>query len=396
MIETITRDISNKLFNSTPSRDFDHLVGMGAHEEKIQRFLRLDLGEVRMIGIVGPPGIGKTTIARFLYNRHSKNFQLSVFMENIKRYATPVCSDNYGVMLNLQEQFMSKIINQPGVKIPHLGTVENRLKDKKVFVVLDDVDQLVQVEAMAGKTCWFGPRSRIIITTQDQSLLRACGINHIYKVDFPSRDEALEMFCQYAFGQKYPKSGFVDLAWEVTYLTGTLPLGLEVMGSYFRGKTKHEWSMELPRLRTRLNEKIESILRFSYDALCDEDKDLFLHIACIFNNEEVEKVVEHLAKSFKHVRQRLDFLAEKSLIYIDQGRIYMHSLLVQLGKEVVRKQSVREPGQRQFLVEEEDLHEMLTDYTKVRFSVSLSLHYSLHLEYILSSQFIFCCLFSEY
>ncbi|ESQ50955.1 hypothetical protein EUTSA_v10022545mg [Eutrema salsugineum] len=351
MIEDIATDVSNKLFNSTPSRDFDGLVGIRAHMEKIEELLQPDLDEVGMIGILGPAGIGNSTIARFLYHHHSKKFQLSVFMENIKiTCQLRACSDNYGAKLYLQEKFMSQMINHLGVKIPHLGIVEERLKDKKVLVILDDVDQLVQLESMAKEPCWFGPWSRIIITTQDQKLLRARGINHIYRVEFPSNDEALQIFCMYAFGQKSPKDGFMDLAWEC---------------SYFKEMPEHEWSVELQRLRSRLDGKIESILKFSYDALCDEDKDLFLHIACFFNYQEVEKVVEHLAKSFFHVsvRQRLHILAEKSLIYIDEGMIEMHSLLAQLGKEIVCKQCVRDPGRRRFLVDAQDICEVLTDYT---------------------------------
>ncbi|KAF3506527.1 hypothetical protein F2Q69_00000443 [Brassica cretica] len=51
--------------------------------------------EVRMIGIWGPPGIGKTTIARFAYNKLSNSFQLSVFMDDLKANPTRLCSDDY-------------------------------------------------------------------------------------------------------------------------------------------------------------------------------------------------------------------------------------------------------------------------------------------------------------
>ncbi|KAF3599960.1 hypothetical protein F2Q69_00039229 [Brassica cretica] len=64
MIEDVATDVANKLFNSTPSRYLDEFIGMEAHMNKISRVLRTDLDEVRMIGIWGPAGIGKTTIAR--------------------------------------------------------------------------------------------------------------------------------------------------------------------------------------------------------------------------------------------------------------------------------------------------------------------------------------------
>ncbi|XP_010463849.1 PREDICTED: probable disease resistance protein RPP1 [Camelina sativa] len=370
MIEKIATNVSNVLNNSTPSRDFDGLIGMGARMKEMEPLLCLESDEVRMIGIWGPSGIGKTTIARFLFNQISKSFQLSVFMENIKEfmYTRPLCTDDYNTKLQLQKQFMSQIVNHKDIEIPHLGVVQDRLNNKKVLIVLDNIDQSIQLDALAKDTRWFGHGSRIVITTQDQKLLKAHGINHIYKVGFPSTSEACQIFCMYAFEKKFPKEGFEKLASEVTKLVGGLPLGLRVMGSHFRGMSKHEWIIALPRLKTRLDASIQSILKFSYDALCDEDKNLFLHIACLFNHKRVEKVVEHLAHDdFLDVRQGLHILTEKSLISIEEGRIKMHNLLEQLGKEIVRHelgpQSIHECGKRQFLVNTKDICEVLTDDT---------------------------------
>ena len=102
--------------------------------------------------------------------------------------------------------------------------------------------------------------SRIIVTTQDHKLFRAHGINHIYKVGFPPTEEALQIFCMYSFGQKFPKDGFEALALKVTELAGSLPLGLRVMGSYFRGMSKQEWTRSLPRLEASLGADIQSVL----------------------------------------------------------------------------------------------------------------------------------------
>ncbi|XP_023640581.1 probable disease resistance protein RPP1 isoform X4 [Capsella rubella] len=361
MIKQISTDISNELNNSALSSDFDGLVGMRAHLKKMEPLLCLDSDEVRMIGIWGPSGIGKTTIARVAYNKFSNNFQLSVFMESIEVKYTRPCSDDYSAKLHLQQLFMSQITNQNDMKISHLGVVKDRLKDKKVLVILDGVDQSIQLEAMAKETRWFGPGSRIIITTQNRKIFRTHGINHIYKVDFPPDDEALQIFCTYAFGQKSSKDGFKELAREVTKLAGKLPLGLRVMGSYFRGMSKQEWAKELPRLRTSLDTDIQSILKFSYDALDDEEKYLFLHIACFFNYQVIEKVVTHLSYLLLDARRGLNVLAEKSLISIEYGRVSMHNLLVQLGRDIVRKQSVREPGQRLYLVDGREICEILTD-----------------------------------
>lgn len=166
----------------------------------------------------------------------------------------------------------------------------------------------------------------------------------------------------YPFGQDSPDDGFEDLAWKVTRLAGRLPLGLRVMGSRLKGMSKEEWKAELPRLRVRLNGDIWSILKYSYDALDDEDKDLFLYIACFFNDESIDHTFEDTLKNnFSNVQQGFRVLVQRSLISEERYQP-MHNLLVQLGREIVRKQS-NEPGKRQFLVDPRDVCEVLTDHT---------------------------------
>ncbi|CAF2130627.1 unnamed protein product [Brassica napus] len=361
MIEDISTDVFNKLNNTTQL--FDNLVGMSTHMENLELWLSPGTNEVRMIGIWGPSGIGKSTIARVLFQQHSQQFPFSVFMENIKRLCPRPYYDEYSVKLQLQKEFMTRVITQEDIKIQQLGVVEDRLKDKRVLAILDDVDHSLQIEAIAKEARWFGPGSRIIFTTQDKRLLSVHGIDHIYKVEFPPDNEALAIFCMNAFGQKFPPDGFKELAWEVTKLAGKLPLGLRVMGSHFRRRPKQEWKEELPRLRSRLDGEIESTLKFSYDALCDDNQAIFLHLACFLKDELLETVESCLEKNFVGVKGCLRVLAEKSFISFEQGRIKMHDLLALLGREIVRKKSIHEPGQRQFLVDAEDICQVLRNDT---------------------------------
>lgn len=355
MIETIASDVSNKLI--TPSSDFGDFVGVEAHLKRLTSLLCLESEEARMLGIVGPSGIGKTTIGRALFSQLSSQFHHCTFV-SYKRTKR----DDYGMKLCWEEQFLSEILCQKDVKISHLGAVEQRLRHKKVLIVLDDVDDLEIVKTLVGQTAWFGFGSRIIVITQDKQLLKAHSIDLIYEVEFPSKDLALRMFCRSAFGNNSPPSEFMKLACEVAILAGNLPLGLTVLGSSLRGKDKEEWMEMLPRLQNGLDGKIEKTLRISYDELDAKDQDLFLYIACLFNGHKVKYIKNLLGDS---VNIGLKMLADKSLIRITTPHktVQMHYLLQKLGKEIVRAESIYNPGKRRFLVDTKDIIDVFTENT---------------------------------
>ncbi|XP_010420528.1 PREDICTED: putative disease resistance protein At4g11170 isoform X2 [Camelina sativa] len=380
MMLKIATDVTNML-NSTPSRDFDHLVGMEPHIAKMNSLLRMESNEVRVVGIWGPAGIGKSTIARALYDLVSSDFQLSVFMENVK--------GNYSSKLQLQKYFLSEILNLKDMRINHLGVAKERLNSWKVFIVLDDVDKLEQLEAVANELVWFGAGSRIIMTTENKDLFKRHDIKHIYEVSFPSGNEALKIFSRSAFKHDTPPEGFMELAVGVTQLTNHLPLGLCVLGSSLRGKSEVEWAHELCRLKSSLHCDIDKILRIGYDSLGDTSicKTIFLHIACLFNGEEEDRVIQLLENSIMDVKYGLGVLVERALVSISSGKhIMMHHLLQQMGRGIAREKNADEPGKRQFLIDSEEIRDVLSDGTGTGSVLGISLNMSENRELFLEEK----------
>ncbi|ANM67927.1 TIR-NBS-LRR class disease resistance protein [Arabidopsis thaliana] len=354
MIEELAEDVLRKTM--TPSDDFGDLVGIENHIEAIKSVLCLESKEARiMVGIWGQSGIGKSTIGRALYSKLSIQFHHRAFIT----YKSTSGSDVSGMKLRWEKELLSEILGQKDIKIEHFGVVEQRLKQQKVLILLDDVDSLEFLKTLVGKAEWFGSGSRIIVITQDRQLLKAHEIDLIYEVEFPSEHLALTMLCRSAFGKDSPPDDFKELAFEVAKLAGNLPLGLSVLGSSLKGRTKEWWMEMMPRLRNGLNGDIMKTLRVSYDRLHQKDQDMFLYIACLFNGFEVSYVKDLLKDNVGFT-----MLTEKSLIRITpDGYIEMHNLLEKLGREIDRAKSKGNPGKRRFLTNFEDIHEVVTEKT---------------------------------
>ncbi|XP_013620412.1 PREDICTED: disease resistance protein RPS6-like [Brassica oleracea var. oleracea] len=350
MVEEMAIDVLGKL-NLSPSQDWDDFVGIKDHIQEMNSLLNLDSEEVRRVGIWGPFGIGKTTIARSLFSLISSQFQSSNFIDKgfvsksmeIYSRSNP---DDYKVNSRLQKSFLSEILGN---------------KHQKVLIVIDDLDDQLVLDALAVQTQWFGNGSIIIVVTHDKSLLWSHGIDHIYEVCLPSEELALKIFCQSTFGQDYPPECFRELAFEVVSCAYHLPFGLQYFGWYLRGRGKEKWIDMMSKLHMCLDEIIKRTRRFHYDVLLNEKhKLIFRYIACLLNFEKVRDIGGLIADSDLGVKTGLKILVDKSLLRAREDTIEMQCLLQEMGKDIVRAQS-NEAREREFLVDTKDICHVLED-----------------------------------
>ncbi|CAL5347674.1 unnamed protein product [Camellia sinensis] len=208
-----------------------HPVGIDSHVKHIKSLLIIGSDDVPMIGIYGLGGIGKTTIAKAVYNHICLQFEGSCFLANVRE-----CAGQFNGLCQLQEQLLFQLLGIKNLKIGSadrgMNLIKERLHSKRVLIVLDDVDQLSQLNTLARNRDWFGPGSRIIITTRDEHLLKGLKVDERYMAEELNYEQSLQLFSWHAFGKTNPLENYVDLANDIVRYASGLPLALEVLGSY--------------------------------------------------------------------------------------------------------------------------------------------------------------------
>ncbi|XP_040363956.1 disease resistance protein RPV1-like isoform X2 [Rosa chinensis] len=328
-------------------RDMDRLVGVGGDD-------------IRMVGIWGPGGIGKTTIAKAVYNSIIHKFECSCFLENIRER-----SAQYGGLVKLQRFFLSHILMGKEIKLATcnegMTVIKERLSHKRVLLVLDDVNDLEQLRILAGGSQWFGLGSRVIITTRDKHLLIAHQVNLIYKVKTLDHHEAFELFSYNCFPKKELSNESAKLAIDAVQYAQGLPLALVALGSVLCGRSIEEWKEARDGNWQFGITGLYDTLKISIDALEHQVREVFLDIACFFRGENNNHVIQLLKGGGFNPNISLSILQEKAVISInEESHIWMHNLVEVIGKRIVHIESPNEPCKRSRLWSSDDVYDVLT------------------------------------
>nr|XP_011458731.1 PREDICTED: TMV resistance protein N-like isoform X2 [Fragaria vesca subsp. vesca] len=274
-----------------------------------------------------------------------------------------------GKLVNLQKQVLFPVLKENVSQVwdEYKGTffIRRCLSNKKVLLVVDDVDSCDLLKQLAGHKSWFGEGSRIIVTTRDERVLIENDIEISFKLSGRNECEALELFCQNAFKKDLPVEGFSELSkCFINYVEG-LPLGLKIVGSSLYNRDLETWESAWDRLKKGSDAKIFNSLKISYDALDYMEKNIFLDVAFFYKGMNKGRVIELLKSCDFSARYGIEVLIEKSLITIDVvDNVEMHGLIQEMAQEIVRLET-QEPGLRSRLLHRNDIFHVFTANTGI-------------------------------
>ncbi|XP_004292330.1 PREDICTED: putative disease resistance protein RGA3 [Fragaria vesca subsp. vesca] len=236
---------------------------------------------VSVISILGLGGLGKTTLAKLVYNDSmvEENFEVKMW----------VCvSENFEV-----KSLILKIINaaiDQKCEDESLDRMKRRLHDtlrgRKFLLVLDDVWDTKSIGVTPEK--WLGLKSllcvgangsRILVTTRNRSVALLMNPSYMHSLKGLPHKDCMSLFIKRAFKkgeeQRYPH--LIEIGEDIVNKCGRVPLAVATLGSMlYLNKEPDRWlSVRDDDMWSIGNDHILPALKLSYDALPQHLKPCF-------------------------------------------------------------------------------------------------------------------------
>ncbi|XP_059076036.1 disease resistance protein RUN1-like [Cryptomeria japonica] len=326
IVSRVLQEIERRI---TPLQFANYPIGLDKMVEDFERScLETPNTEVKMVGIFGMGGSGKTTLAKELFSRKRSSYSSASFLFNVRE------SHARSDLRSLQSKLLKDLFHDDRQPEHRLG----RATHQHSLIVLDDIDDRDQLDALLPEGM-LGPGSLVIVTTRDLGVLTAADVTTSYMMKPMDPLTAEELFCRHAFhgGDQTPE--YKKLVESFVDVCGGLPLSLQVLGCHVRDRNGVYWKLQLEKAKKIPPNDIMQKLRISFDSLDEKEKEIFIDIACFFFDKPKYVAMEiWMASQWSTAERSVQTLVDKCLVEVEHSAkgdfFIMHDQLRDLGRHL--------------------------------------------------------------
>ncbi|XP_078159671.1 putative disease resistance RPP13-like protein 3 [Carex rostrata] len=341
--------------------DDTDVVGMETDKKNILQLMLPEKTPRRaVITIVGPGGLGKTTLAHIVYRSAKEKFE-------------------YHIMLSISQQYslidlVTKMLLKLGKSIPEnqglgdlISTLKSFLNDRRYLIVLDDVwkeDLWIQLKDILPDV---NNGSRVLMTSRNLDVAKSTDSQiPPYELYFLDSKKSLDLLLKKALPNQKPDkecpSNLLELANQLSKKCKGLPLALIVLGGVLLKKRGDylEWERVLRTFDWNSDCKsCMDVLAMSYQDMPYYLKACFMYLAFFPEDYEIsatDLIRMWIAEGFipcketttkeEMAERYLDELFERSMIQVSRRSTYgliksftVHDLLRDLAIHEARQQN---------------------------------------------------------
>nr|XP_043609075.1 disease resistance protein RUN1-like isoform X2 [Erigeron canadensis] len=301
-----------------------------------------DPKDVRVGVISGMKGVGKFTIAKFVYDSNVADFEASSFL-NIREAST----QEDGLTL-LRNQLIADVSKRREQRVSNIE--EGTICPIRFLVVLNDANQSEHIDALITPADWFFTQSKIIITTSREHLVSHWNQNYkTFSIRPLDDNESLQLFSFYAFSQDRPPEGYLEHSKRVIAHCKGCPSSLQNIASLLVGKNINQWVKFLEKREEIREESSDIILEVSYKMLDKHEQQLFLEIAMLMLGQDANDAETALKKCDFYSKVGMQNLKKKSFIKVDnQNKLIMDPSLAAMARRIYNLATADSPGNSSF------------------------------------------------
>uniref|UniRef100_A0ACD5Z209 Uncharacterized protein n=1 Tax=Avena sativa TaxID=4498 RepID=A0ACD5Z209_AVESA len=271
------------------------LVGIDGPREELVNLLIDTEKKLKVVSIVGFGGLGKTTLAKQVYDEIRRCFDCAAFVSLSQR-------PNMTHILNrIQSKLGMRSSSRARELQDLIEDLAKHLTHKRYLIVVDDLWDQSAWNTISRAFLENGNGSRVIVTTRVENV--ACGVScnrpeSIYRMKPLGNQDSKRLFCNRIYGSEdeYP-SRFEDISDEILKKCGGLPLAIITIASLLAcrpERLRDEWETIRNCLGTPLAINptmagMKSILNLSYKHLPLHLRPCFLHLGMYPEDREIER-----------------------------------------------------------------------------------------------------------